>query len=200
VACATTRVDHRGAPIGDKRFRPRGSRAYTAADILMKTRFPCCVLARRSCFDSAGLFDTDLRSSEDRNMWIRIGLRHGIYYVDQPLVRVRRHDRNMSRNADRMRAAARRIRGKALAGSVVPRLRVGFWLRFLAFDHFSGAWMYWDEGRVRRAIFHSLAALLIWPLPLDHGDLGEPVFFRLRAACRFLLTGPFRKNGKSGSR
>jgi glycosyltransferase involved in cell wall biosynthesis len=192
VACATIRVDREGLPIGEKRVRDRGSRHYTAADILMKTRFPCCVLARRACFESAGLFDTALRSSEDRDMWIRIGVHYGIYYVDERLVRIRRHESNMSRNAGRMRAAMRRVRRKAFRARVVPPAHAAFWLRVLAIDHFQGAWMYWDEGRVLRPILHALLSLALWPLPLDHRELHEPPFFRLRAAARFLL-GPFGK-------
>jgi glycosyltransferase involved in cell wall biosynthesis len=187
VACATIRVDREGVPIGEKRVRPRGSRGYSAADIVMKTRFPCCVLARRSCFDSAGLFDTSLRSSEDRDMWIRIGVHQRIYYLDQPLVRIRRHESNMSRNADRMRGAMRRVRHKAFEARVVPCTHAGFWLRVLAIDHFQGAWMYWDEGRRFRALLHATISLVLWPLPLDHHNLHEPPFFRLRAALRFLL-------------
>ncbi len=196
VACATIRIDEHGTPIGQKRYRSRGSRPFTPADILMKTRFPCCVLVRRACFDSAGFFDTALRSSEDRDMWIRIGMRHGIYYVDEPLVRIRRHGGNMSRNTGRMRAAVRRVRDKAIAARVVPLIRIDFWLRFLAFDHFSGAWMFWDEGRPARALLHALIAMTVWPLPLDNRDLGEPPFFRPRAALRFLITGAFRRRGR----
>ncbi len=199
IGCATVRMDWEGNPIGEKRVRPRGSRFYTAADILMKTRFPCCVLARRSCFDSAGLFDTALRSSEDRDMWIRIGVRQRIYYVDEPLVRIRRHKVNMSRNTDRMRAAMRRVRSKAFQGRVVSAARIGFWLRVLAIDHFQGGWMYWDEGRRFRALFHAIVSLLLWPFPLDHHNLHEPPFFRLRAATRFLLGIPFRENAAAPS-
>jgi glycosyltransferase involved in cell wall biosynthesis len=193
VACATIRMDRDGRPIGEKNLPPRGSRAYTPADILFKTRFPCCVVARRSCFDSAGLFDTALRSSEDRDMWIRIGLHHRIYFVDQPLVRIRRHDSNMSRNTGRMREAMRRIRQKAIQTRVVSPIDVGYWLKLHAFDHFQGAWMYWDEGRTLRAIIHILISLALWPLPLDNRDLFEPPLFRIRAAARFILQGPFRK-------
>ena len=193
VGCSGIRIDREGRPIGEKRIRVRGSRPYTAADILMKTRFPCCVLARRACFDSGGLFDTSLRSSEDRDMWIRIGVHHGIYYVDEPLVRIRRHEANMSRNASRMYDAMRRVRRKAYEARIVPHTDAGFWLRVRAYDHFQGAWMYWDEGRTLRALLHALVALALWPLPLSLRDLREPPFFRLRAAARFLLRGPFRK-------
>ncbi len=193
AACNSYRVDSSGMPIGEKNTAPRGDRFFTAADILMKTRFmPSNAVARRACFDAAGLFDPALRSSEDRDMWIRLAALGPIRYIDRPLVRIRRHDGNMSRNAARMREAIRRVRQKAIRAGVVPRSHVGFWLRVLAIDHFSGAWMHWDEGRSCRALLHAAASLALWPLPLDHRDLHEPPFFRIRAAARFLLRSPFR--------
>lgn len=199
IACAAVRIDRQGQPIGEKKVQRRGNRTFSAADILMKTRFNYCVLVRRSCFDTAGLFDTTLRSSEDRDMWIRIARHFGVYYVDETLIRIRRHDTNMSRNTARMRAAFRQVRQKAFRDRVVPAANAGYWLRVQAVDHFQGGWMYWDEGRPFRALGHGLASLALWPLPLDHVDLHEPPFFRLRAAARFLLQGPFYKSGRQTS-
>jgi hypothetical protein len=125
-------------------------------------------------------------------MWIRLASQGPIRYLDRLLVRIRRHDRNMSRNTDRMRGAMGRVRQKAFRARVMPHGRAGFWLRVLAIDHFQGAWMYWDEGRPLRALLHAIASLALWPVPLDHRDLHEPPFFRLRAAARFLLQSPFR--------
>lgn len=197
AACNSFRVDASGLPIGEKSTSPRGDRFFTAADILLKTRFmPSGVVARRVSFDAAGLFDTTLRSSEDRDMWLRLASVAPIRYLDQPLVCIRRHGSNMSRNADRMRAATRRVRTKARLARIVPHPPAGFWLRVLAIDHFSGAWMYWDEGRAFRALLHALLSLAVWPLPLDYRDLHEPPFFRLRAAARFLVQGLFRKPGQ----
>jgi glycosyltransferase involved in cell wall biosynthesis len=195
VACNSYRMDSSGQPTGEKKLVQRGNRYFTAADILMKTRFTaCCVVARRSAFDSAGMFDTSLKSSEDRDMWLRLASAGApIWYTDAALVRIRRHDSNMSRNTGRMRNAMRRVRRKAWAAGSVPRRRAGYWLRCLAVDHFSGAWMYWDEGRPAKALFHSLLSLALWPLPLDYRDLNEPPFFRMRAAARFLIFGFLRK-------
>jgi glycosyltransferase involved in cell wall biosynthesis len=188
VACNSFRIDSHGAVVGEKRTASRGDRSFTAADILLKTRFmPSCVVARRSCFDTAGFFDTTLLSSEDRDMWLRIAATHGVVYLDRSLVRIRKHGRNMSRHADRMRQAMRTVRQKAFRSRIVPPGRIGFRLRVLAVDHFQAGWMYWDEGRRARASLHAAASLLFWPLPLDCRDLHEPPFFRLRAALRFLL-------------
>jgi glycosyltransferase involved in cell wall biosynthesis len=195
VACNSYRIDPSGNPVGEKSTTPRGDRFFSAADILLKTRFmPSSAVVRRSAFDSAGLFDTTLRSSEDRDMWIRLATGAAVRYLDKPLVRICRHGANMSSHANRMRSNMRRVCGKAWHAAVVPRSNIPFWLRLLAVDHFQGAWMYWDEGRTLRALLHSLLAIAVWPFPLDHRDLHEPPFFRLRAAARFLVQAPFRSH------
>jgi len=193
VACNCYRIDASGIPIGEKKTLPRGARSYSARDILFKTRFmPSCAIVRRAAFDAAGLFDTSLRSSEDRDMWVRIASLAPVRYVDLPLVRVRKHGSNMSRNSGRMRAAMRTVRRKAIHANVVPLYHIAFWLPLLAVDHFQGGWMYWDEYRPFLAIWHALLSVLLWPFPLDHRDLHEPPFFRIRAAARFILQAPFR--------
>jgi glycosyltransferase involved in cell wall biosynthesis len=55
------------------------------------------VLARRSALESAGLFDSNLRSCEDFDMWLRC-VKNGsrIIYHDQPLVRYRRRPGSLS--------------------------------------------------------------------------------------------------------
>ncbi len=187
VACDSYRTDAGGQAIGEKRTAPRGDRFFSASQILTKTRFmPSCVVARRECFKRSGVFDTGLRSSEDRDMWVRIAANWRVFYLDQPLVRIRKHGANMSKHADRMYDAMRRVRRKALLSGLVPEGPPGYWSRLRALEHFQAGWMYWDEGRTGRALCHELAALAIWPLPLDHRDLHEPPFFRLRAALRFM--------------
>jgi len=194
VACNSYRTDPAGEPIGEKRTAPRGDRFFSAGDILAKTRFmPSCVVARRECFITAGGFDTALRSSEDRDMWLRIAARWQVFYIDQALVRIRKHASNMSRHADRMLDAMRRVRRKARQSGLKPDALPGFWLRLRAIEHFQAGWMYWDEGRNGRALYHALASLVAWPLPLDHRDLHEPPLFRLRAAVRFMLYLPFHR-------
>ncbi len=54
-------------------------------------------LFRRRIYDDIGFHDTDL-SFEDRDMWIRIGLKYKTKYIDEPLVYRRHHPNNLSRN------------------------------------------------------------------------------------------------------
>ena len=59
--------------------------------------FPSSVVVRRCCFD-VGLFDRNLRSVEDWDMWIRLASRYPFAVIKEPLVRYRLHSSNMSKN------------------------------------------------------------------------------------------------------
>jgi glycosyltransferase involved in cell wall biosynthesis len=58
-------------------------------------------LVRRDCFETVGLFDTDLRSAEDWHMWTRIASRFSFAIIKEPLVYYRQHRTNKSGNIDR---------------------------------------------------------------------------------------------------
>ncbi len=186
VAAKAIRVDPGGLPVPrvcrDQALQgPLGCR-----DIILRTCFsPSGVVARRAVFECCGLFDDTLTSSEDRDMWIRIGARFPMFLLPDPLVLVRDHPGSMSKNADRMKRNTRRVIGKAFDQALVPRRQVAFWLRVLAFNRFQCAWMYHDQGRYLRAIGEMSASLATWPWFASPSRLNEPVLFRLRALRRF---------------
>src|SRR6185436_4197435 len=40
------------------------------------------VLVRKQCLDEIGLFDTTLKTAEDRDLWIRLGARYGVHLME----------------------------------------------------------------------------------------------------------------------
>jgi len=56
------------------------------------------VLAARELVARAGGFDETIRSGEDYDLWLRLALVSDVALLDEPLVQVRRHDANYSRN------------------------------------------------------------------------------------------------------
>jgi hypothetical protein len=56
------------------------------------------VLLRRSCFDNAGLFDEDLASGADYDMWLRISKEFDVDFIDEPLVFYNVHNHRISTN------------------------------------------------------------------------------------------------------
>ena len=188
LACASDRVDAAGVPLGGKMFAHGLDRWWTAGEVLLQSRFmPSTAVARREAYALCGDFDTALRSSEDRDMWIRIGTRFRIRYLGAPMVLIRKHSSNMSKHADRMRLNMRRVIGKAYAARVVAPWNVVFWLRVLSIFYFQNAWMQFDEGRYWKAVRDGAASLLLWPWFPDRRDLNEPALFRIRGLYRFAI-------------
>ena len=187
VASTSRRVDSHGREL-PIRFSPvQLDREIPVADIVLKTRFqPSAVIIRRSVFTKCGCFDTSLRSSEDRDMWIRIGSKYRIFLQVQPTVLLRKHAANMSKQADRMSESMSLVIHRAYSAGVVPRHHYSFWLKAWAVYFFQSAWMLHDEGRRPEAVRAALAALGAWPWPMPGAALGEPPFFRLRALARFV--------------
>lgn len=60
------------------------------------------VLVARKAFLEVGGFDENLKYSEDWDLWLRLAQIGGFAYVDEALVRVRRHSCNLSGNIQNM--------------------------------------------------------------------------------------------------
>lgn len=56
---------------------------------IASTSFP---LIKKDCFKKVGLFDTNLKASQDYDMWVRIVKEYSINRVDKPLVKYYKHN------------------------------------------------------------------------------------------------------------
>lgn len=67
--------------------------------LLLKGNFivASSVLVRRKCYDTLGFYKEDLNYGEDWNMWLRISLHYDFVYINEPLIKYRVHDRNLSK-------------------------------------------------------------------------------------------------------
>ena len=80
VSSVTGRVVHTA-----NRDRPHEG---TPEAFLRSTGFPTSIpLIKKICFDEAGLFDTSLPGSQDRDMWVRIARRRAFLHVPRVLAR-----------------------------------------------------------------------------------------------------------------
>jgi len=184
------RIDENGWLVdgGTPAHKRGGDREIKSRDLLLKNRFmPSSLIVKRSVFDDCGQFDTTLRSSEDRDMWIRVGVRYRIHLLSTPMVRIRRHSSNMSNNAVRMKKNMFRVIRKAFRDRVVPRFDFAFKLRVLSVFCFENSWMCFGENRQVDAIGFILSSLVLWPFFSDPGQFSEPRLFRIRALAHFLV-------------
>jgi len=98
---AFRRVDHRGAPLAGehaRRWHPhQGDIFEQLVSHTAELRTPSVMVARQLLSDVGG-FDESMRSGEDYDLWMRLALRSPVAVVEEPLVDVRHHDRNYSRD------------------------------------------------------------------------------------------------------
>lgn len=114
VATASRLMDAAGQLLPASNRGTKREREIFSEELILKNRFSAdAVLIRREVFDACGMFDEELRSSEDRDMWIRLARLRRIHWCPEVLVRIRRHGDNMSGNCDRMRDNMRRVLRKA---------------------------------------------------------------------------------------
>ncbi|MBI3874468.1 MAG: glycosyltransferase family 2 protein [Verrucomicrobia bacterium] len=188
VACDDAIMDAGGAPRPARRFDSEWAREITIHDILLQTRFsPSAVIAKKAALEECGGFDPALRSSEDRDMWVRMAARRRVFRTADVHVRIRKHGANMSAHADRMKANMIRVIQKAWRERLVPRRRFWFWLQVIAFHHFQTAVMFNGAGRSAAAFRDLLVSALCWPWFPNATRLNQPAFFRLRRLVRFTL-------------
>jgi hypothetical protein len=80
------------------------------------------VVVRRLCFDQVGLFDENLRASEDYDMWLRICCIWKVGFIDEPLALYRVSPGQMSKNQERTLLSLLQVKNKVLLNNN-PELR-----------------------------------------------------------------------------
>lgn len=97
---AFLRVDAGGTPLPEETVRPwvpyEGDIFEQVVTGRASIRTPS-VLATRELIAQAGGFDEAMRSAEDYDLWMRLALLSEVAIVDEPLVYVRLHDENHTR-------------------------------------------------------------------------------------------------------
>ena len=99
-----TCIDAEGRPGKTFVGRRRGAEGRIAPRIYMrKIDLPCPTITfRRSCVDEVGNFDETMRATEDRDLWLRIALRHEVAFVPRVLAYYRVSPGSMTADPQRM--------------------------------------------------------------------------------------------------
>ncbi|NBV21032.1 MAG: glycosyltransferase family 2 protein [Proteobacteria bacterium] len=188
VACDDMLVDVDEKPLPFTVHVPVLPREITVKDILMRTRFsPTGAVARKEVFTQCGGFDTTLRSTEDRDMWIRIAARRRIWHQGKVLVQIRKHGNNMSNNADRMKNNMAAVLKKSYAAQVWPKADVCFWLQVFSYWRYQTSLIYNGIKQPARAFRDLFISVLLWPFFLNPAANGNKPLFRLRSFLRYTL-------------
>jgi len=67
------------------------------------------VVVDRACFSEVGGFDETIRTAEDYDLWLRVARRFPMAYLDSPLVAIRKHADELSKNKVELRRNAIRV-------------------------------------------------------------------------------------------
>ncbi len=67
------------------------------------------VLIKKDYFLKTGGFNEEIRYFEDWDLWLRLARYGGFAYVDEPLVKIRRHGSNLSSKIGKMLGAERAV-------------------------------------------------------------------------------------------
>lgn len=128
---------------------------------------PSTVLIRTECIDEVGLFDTDLPTREDYELWIRVTEHFLVDYVDELLVQKREQSNSLSKDFKK------RLKGDLLVYDLVRRrvddLDVGTIRRrqiFSAHQMVIGR-DYESYGDRWRAVRHLCRAVVLYPLQTE---------------------------------
>lgn len=102
-------------------------------------------LVRRECFDTIGLFDTDLWTAEDKDLWLRISTRYPFGLIKEPLVYYRQHPSSKSSKGFKRREQDfQRIMGK-VPDNLMPKNSL-LWKKVYSQQYLYFAWRAY-EGR-----------------------------------------------------
>jgi glycosyltransferase involved in cell wall biosynthesis len=114
-------VDERGKSTGRVMSSTVEGDAWT--QIVEWNKIACpSVMVRRCCFKTVGVFDRNLRSVEDWDMWIRIASRYPFAVIKEPLAYYRQLPGSMSKNWEVMEQAFHLVIEKAFQSAPLQLL------------------------------------------------------------------------------
>ena len=116
------------------------------------------VLAKRECFETAGLFDEQIKGAEDWDQWIRIARKYPFGFIEKPLLRYRFHAGQTHKRVGAMMVAQGHVIRKNLVGELA-----GFRRRARAFLCLDAAREYALAGMRLRSAAFAAAAILRFP-------------------------------------
>jgi glycosyltransferase involved in cell wall biosynthesis len=97
-------VDAQGKSTG--RFMGSNAEGDVWQQLITKNIIACpSVMVRRCCFETVGVFDQNLRSIEDWDMWLRIAVHYPFGLIKEPLAYYRQLPNSMSKNCQVMEQA-----------------------------------------------------------------------------------------------
>lgn len=117
VGCGYYGIDESGKRVKETKGRDYPDKELLLNNLMMRnvvTGSGSGVLAKKECFNKAGLFDESFRSTEDRDMWYRILKFYDLKFVSDYLVIIRVRRNSLSKNVAMMKFSQKKFIQKHL--------------------------------------------------------------------------------------
>jgi glycosyltransferase involved in cell wall biosynthesis len=167
---------------------------------VVKNRFGMCgVVVRRHCFNEVGLFNEELRSTEDRDMWVRIIARFPVAKLRARLWWYRFHPASVTRTDTALEQNESRALDRLFAMPVLAN-RPLLERRARSAAAFSAAMMYRYNGQHWQATIRAIRSIWLWPVPHSREDIRplERLKFLLLMPRYFLRRQPQARSALGG--
>lgn len=110
IHSAYQQINEKGVLLdGIQRFKQVGVQEILGYEFIRNHVSLSGTLVNKKCFIHVGGFNEDLTHAEDWDLWLRLAQIGGFGYIDDSLVKVRRHTFNTSKNVQDMLAAERKV-------------------------------------------------------------------------------------------
>lgn len=121
------------------------------------------VMTRRECFDKAGLFDTELTTMQDIDMWLRIARFYDLYEIEGKVLSYYcRHGDQITKNKMKVYCGLVKIYTKILDNfKEAPRELM---MQRIALNQYLISRLYYNEGQYQKALRHFHEAFDRYPL------------------------------------
>jgi glycosyltransferase involved in cell wall biosynthesis len=169
-----TVIDPEGRPLKTFEGNPRHAEGRIATHIYTReVTLPCPSMTfRRKCIDEVGYFDETMRATEDRDLWLRIALRHEVAFVPRILAFYRVSPNSMSNDSQRMLQSQlqfiRKHYGETGCGFLPRQIS-------MARTYKQRAEGLAAQGRSWAAVVNSLRAMVLYPFALDNARTAASV-------------------------
>jgi glycosyltransferase involved in cell wall biosynthesis len=140
------------------------------------------VVVRRGVFETVGRFDESMREVQDREMWLRIAHQFNIEGTDIPLVMVRAHETNVSRNWEKVWVGRALVLSKAARTLALGPDELDILKKNLAIVYFQHGRYLVLEGRPREGREKLMAGARLSP-----GRLGIYPYLAVSLVSRRLI-------------
>lgn len=135
-------------------------------EILIHNIWPTpSVVVRRSCFDTVGMFNENMRFAEDWEMWIRIAQDFPIATLEEPLVYIRKHSLGLAGSANNQVYNFKIWKDLILFNrKKIPFMSFVTYRKAMSFYFFNLSYIRWESGKKMSGRWCLLISMIYYPV------------------------------------